>query len=47
MGCERDGEVVGIALSTNGRSCEAHECCGTALRVEDIVRFRIIMLGVE
>ncbi len=35
-----DGEIVGLHLGTNGRSCECHSVCGLALRVGDVVRFK-------
>jgi hypothetical protein len=43
----RDGEIVGLKSGTNGRSCEAHLCCGASLHVGDLVRFRLVMLEVQ
>jgi hypothetical protein len=40
----RDGEIVGLESSTNGRSCGSHECCGKHLCVRDLVRFRLVIL---
>jgi hypothetical protein len=40
----RDGEIVGLESSTNGCSCGSHECCGKHLCVEDLVRFRLVIL---
>jgi hypothetical protein len=40
----RDGEIVGLEFSTNGRSCGSHECCGKHLCVEDLVRFCLAIL---
>jgi hypothetical protein len=40
----RDGEIVGLESSTNGRSCGSHECCGKYLCVGDFVRFRLVIL---
>jgi hypothetical protein len=40
----RDGEIVGLESSTNGRSCGSHECCGKHLCVGDFVRFRLVIL---
>jgi hypothetical protein len=47
LNSERDGEIVGLASGSNGRSCEVHECCGAAIRVGDLVRFRLTMLEIE
>jgi hypothetical protein len=43
----RDGEIVGLKSVKNGRSCEAHLCCGASLHVGDLVRFRLVMLEVQ
>jgi hypothetical protein len=43
----RDGEMVGLKSDTNGRSCEAHLCCGASLHVGDLVRFRLVILEVQ
>jgi hypothetical protein len=43
----RDGEIVGLKLGTNRRSCEANLCCGASLHVGDLVRFRFLMLEVQ
>jgi hypothetical protein len=40
----RDGEIVGLESSTNGRSCGSHECCGNYLCVRDLVRFRLVII---
>jgi hypothetical protein len=40
----RDGEIVWLESSTNGRSCGSHECCGKHLCVGDLVRFRLVIL---
>jgi hypothetical protein len=40
----RDGEIVGLESSTNGRSCGSHEWCWKHLFVGDFVRFRLVIL---
>jgi hypothetical protein len=40
----RDGEIVGLESSTNGRSCGSHECCGKHLCVGDLVVFCLVIL---
>ena len=51
MACHPSGIVVdiaGINDSSDGRSCEEHECCGTAVAAADVaVRFRTIQLPRE
>jgi hypothetical protein len=43
----RDGKIIGLKLGTNGRSREAHLCCGASLHVGDLVRFHLVMLEVQ
>jgi hypothetical protein len=35
-----DGEIVGLGMPNNGRSCTSHAICGSTLGVGDLVRFR-------
>jgi hypothetical protein len=35
-----DLEMVGMFGTTNGRSCERHQCCGAHVRLGDLVRLR-------
>jgi len=35
-----EGELYGLYESTNGRSCEIHQCCGECLQVNDLVLFK-------
>eukprot|EP00533_Pseudo-nitzschia_delicatissima_P001832 CAMPEP_0116102218 /NCGR_PEP_ID=MMETSP0327-20121206/13229_1 /TAXON_ID=44447 /ORGANISM="Pseudo-nitzschia delicatissima, Strain B596" /LENGTH=101 /DNA_ID=CAMNT_0003594237 /DNA_START=34 /DNA_END=335 /DNA_ORIENTATION=+ len=37
-------EIVGIKDSSRGRSCEIHRCCGEALTIDSVVRFRSIQI---
>jgi hypothetical protein len=37
-------EIVGIEANNRGRSCEAHDVCGSALGIDSIVRFRVIQI---
>ena len=36
-----DGEIVGLTGSSNGRSCEQHTCCGSCVRVGDLLRIKV------
>ena len=36
-----DGEIVGLKGASNGRSCEQHTCCGSCLRVGDLLHFKV------
>ena len=51
MACHPSGvvvDIVGIEASDHGRSCEEHDCCGTAIAAVDVVvRFRAIQLERE
>jgi hypothetical protein len=40
----KDGEIVGLGGTTNGRCCARHACCGEHLRPNDYVRFRYVKL---
>ena len=40
----RDGEIFGINGSTNGRSCESHDCCGSRLMPDDLIRFKLTVI---
>ena len=40
-------DIVGLKASSNGRSCENHACCGSALKVDSLVRFRVIQIKVS
>jgi hypothetical protein len=37
---QHDGEIVGLHASTNGRSCNQHECCGRHLQPGQIIRLK-------
>ena len=37
-------EIVGIESSTNGRSCEQHDVCGSILDDDVVVRLRKIQI---
>lgn len=43
----RDGELIGLRASTNGRSCESHVCCGEHLSADDLIRFKFCVLEFE
>jgi hypothetical protein len=43
----KDGEIVGLLESSNGRSCASHECCGKHIFPDDLVRFRLAVANVE
>jgi len=43
MACHPSGitfDVVGLRASSNGRSCENHECCGVVLEEDMVIRIR-------
>ena len=40
----RDGELVGLHGSINGRSCVAHPCCGKTLKEDDLGRFKAVVV---
>ena len=43
---QHDGEIVGLHASTNGRSCNQHECCGRHLQPGQIVRLKTEVMEV-
>jgi hypothetical protein len=41
----RDGDLLGLNASNNGRSCEQHgECCGKAVKADDVIRFKLAVV---
>jgi hypothetical protein len=40
-----DGEVLGLQASGNGRSCFQHHCCGMLVVPNDIIKFKITVIG--
>jgi hypothetical protein len=42
-----DIEMVGMFGSSNGRSCERHECCGKHIRLGDLVRLKRTVVSVS
>lgn len=41
------GEIVGLRKSGNGRSCACHEVCGTTLKLDDLIKFKKVVVTVE
>jgi len=39
-----DGEIIGLYLRDNGRSCESHDCCGNHLSQDDLIRFKLTII---
>ena len=35
-------DIVGTNYSSNGRTCEEHKCCGSVLKEDMVVRFRVV-----
>jgi hypothetical protein len=43
----REGEILGLRASNNGRSCELHGCCGETLAVGDLIRFKKCVVEID
>ena len=43
----RDGEILGLRGTTNGRSCEQHACCGAIVRPNDCVWFKAAVVPID
>ena len=41
----RDGEVLGLQVSGDGRSCVQHHCCGMLVVPNDIIKFKTTVIG--
>ena len=41
----KDGEIVGLFMSTNGRHCTLHKCCGESLLPNDLIRLKEDVIG--
>ena len=37
----RDGKIIGLKGSSNGRACVQHACCGISLQVDDLLHFKV------
>ena len=37
----RDGEIVGLKGTSNGRPCGQHTCCGSCIREGDLLHFKV------
>ena len=43
----KDGEIVGLKGTSNGRSCVSHDCCGEHVNLDDLVRFRLSVADID
>ena len=43
----KDGEIVGLKDTSNGRSCVSHDCCGEHVNLDDLVRFRLSIVDID
>ena len=43
----KDGEIVGLNGTSNGRSCESHDCCGKYISPDDLVRFKLTVVDID
>ena len=43
----KEGEIVGLKGTSNGRSCVSHDCCGEHVNLDDLVRFRLSVADVD
>ena len=41
------GEIVGLRKGSNGRSCGMHAVCGDSLCVNDLIKFKKVVVEVE
>jgi hypothetical protein len=41
----RDGEVLGLRASGNGRFCVQHHCCSMLVVPNDIIKFKTTVIG--
>jgi hypothetical protein len=42
-----DGEIVGIHGTTNGRTCELHDVCGSEVKVNTLIRFKFCSIEIH
>jgi len=43
----KDGEIVGLGSSSNGRSCQQHGTCGSAIVIGSLIRFRSCVVDID
>jgi len=39
--------ILGLAARSNGRFCENHYCCGTAVRLDAVLRLRVVQVVIR
>ena len=44
---DKDGEIVGLKGTSNGRSCVSHDCCGAHVNLDDLIWFRLSVADVN
>ena len=48
MACHPSGvtvDIVGLEASNHGRSCEKHKVCGSVVKEDSVVRFKVVQLA--
>ncbi len=43
----KDGEIVGLIESSNGRSCVSHDCCGEVTMIDELVWFKLTVADID
>ena len=43
----QDGEIVGLKVSSHGRPCESHSCCGEHVSADEMIQFKYYIVDVD
>ena len=43
----KDGKIVGLKESSNGRSCVSHDCCGEVTMIDELVWFKLTVTDID
>ena len=43
----KDGKIVGLKESSNGRLCVSHDCCGEVAMINELVWFNLTVADIN
>ena len=43
----KDGKIIGLKESSNGRSCVSHDCCGEVTMIDELVWFKLTVADID
>ena len=43
----KDGKIVGLKESSNGRLCVSHDCCGEVAMIDELVQLKLKVVDID